>query len=66
MITGKNYIGSKISAEGKTTYTTINPKLNIENEWQFTEATEAEVNAAAQLAAEAFEVYKQLEKRSKL
>ena len=58
MITGKNYIGSKISAEGKTTYTTINPKLNIENEWQFTEATEAEVDAAAQLAAEAFEVYK--------
>ena len=58
MITGKNYIGSKISAEGKTTYTTINPKLNIENEWQFTEATESEVDAAAQLAAEAFEVYK--------
>ena len=58
MITGKNYIGSKISAEGNVTYNTINPKLNTENEWVFTEATEAEVDAAATLAAEAFEVYK--------
>ncbi|MGO4912779.1 aldehyde dehydrogenase (NADP(+)) [Leeuwenhoekiella sp. W20_SRS_FM14] len=59
MITGKNYIGSKISAEGNVTYTTINPKLNTENEWTFTEATEAEVNAAAKLATEAFAIYKQ-------
>lgn len=58
MITSKNYIGSKISAEGNVTYTTTNPKLNTENEWVFTEATEAEVDAAATLAAEAFEVYK--------
>ena len=58
MITGKNYIGNKISAKGKTTYTTTNPKLNTENEWIFTEATEAEVDAAAQLATEAFAVYK--------
>ncbi|MBA82486.1 MULTISPECIES: aldehyde dehydrogenase (NADP(+)) [unclassified Leeuwenhoekiella] len=59
MITGKNYIGSGLSATGTETYKTFNPKLNSENEWDFTEATEAEVDEAAQIATEAFAVYKQ-------
>lgn len=59
MITGKNYIGNSLSAKGTQTYKTVNPKLNSDNEWDFTEATEAEVDEAAQKATEAFAVYKQ-------
>ena len=32
MITGKNYIGFELSAEGTKTYRTFNPKKNKENE----------------------------------
>lgn len=39
MITGKNYIGSQLSGKGSKTYKTINPQLNIENEYLFNEAT---------------------------
>ena len=58
MITGKNYIGNSLSAEGGKTYKTFNPKLNIETEWTFHEATTDEIDAAAALASEAFEAYK--------
>ena len=58
MITGKNYIGNKHSANGNKTYKTFNPKLNLENEWTFYEATEEELNEAAKLASEAFESYR--------
>ncbi len=58
MITGKNYIGSSLSAKGKETFKTFNPKLNIETEWSFTEATKEEIDLAAQKATEAFAVYK--------
>ena len=54
MITGKNYIGNTASAEGNTTYNTINPKLNENNSWSFTEATKSEIDKAAQLASKAF------------
>ena len=58
MITGKNYIGNKHSTKGNKTYKTFNPKLNLENEWTFYEATEEELNEAAKLASEAFESYR--------
>jgi NADP-dependent aldehyde dehydrogenase len=54
MITGKNYIGNTLSAEGKKTYKTYNPQLNLENETVFTEATQAEINTAVHLASTAF------------
>lgn len=57
MITGKNNIGNTLSAKGSKTYKTFNPKLNIETEWTFHEATTEEINDAANLASEAFEAY---------
>ena len=53
MITGKNYIGNRLSALGNKTYRTFNPKLNIENEHTFIEASQDEIDEAAALAAEA-------------
>jgi alpha-ketoglutaric semialdehyde dehydrogenase len=57
MITGKNYIGSKLSAIGSKTYRTFNPQLNIENEHRFIEASTDEVNEAVALATTAFEAF---------
>ncbi len=57
MITGKNYVGNQLSAEGSKTYKTFNPQLNIENEHVFTEATSGEINEAVALASAAFETY---------
>lgn len=57
MITGENHIGNKRSATGAKTYKTFNPKLNIENNQVFTEATSEEINQAAQLASEAFKTF---------
>ena len=58
MITGKNYIGFSQEATGSTEYKTINPKLNLDNEWTFTEATEQEIDNAVDLAWSAFKVYR--------
>ena len=60
MITGKNYIGNQLSATGNKTFKTFNPLLNIENEWEITEASNDEVNQAAGLAAEAFKTYSKI------
>ncbi|MFT5437031.1 MAG: alpha-ketoglutaric semialdehyde dehydrogenase [Ulvibacter sp.] len=57
MITGKNYIGNQLSAEGSTTYRTFNPQLNIENESVFVEATTNEINNAVALASEAYKEF---------
>jgi alpha-ketoglutaric semialdehyde dehydrogenase len=57
MTTGKNYIGDVLSAKGKTTYKTINPEQNSENETVFYEATEEEIAQAVKLAEEAFKTY---------
>jgi NADP-dependent aldehyde dehydrogenase len=57
MITGKNYIGNQLSAEGSTTYRTFNPQLNIENESVFVEATANEINNAVALASEAYKEF---------
>jgi len=58
MITGKNYIGNTLSAEGNKTYKTFNPQLNIENEHTFYEATSDEINKAVELAAKAFKSFR--------
>ncbi|WP_242134535.1 aldehyde dehydrogenase (NADP(+)) [Aestuariivivens marinum] len=60
MITGKNYIGNKLSAEGNITHRTINPKLNIENSTPFFEATGKELDKAVALAWDAFKVYRKI------
>lgn len=54
MITGKNYIGSSLKAEGSVTFNTFNPKLNCPNDWQCIEATNEEINEAVSLAWQAF------------
>ncbi|MCO4822564.1 MAG: aldehyde dehydrogenase (NADP(+)) [Flavobacteriaceae bacterium] len=59
MITGKNYIGNTLSANGNKTFKTFNPLLNIENEWEITEAAHDEVDSAAKLASEAYKTYSQ-------
>lgn len=58
MISGKNYIGNTLSAQGKVTYSTFNPKLNIKNPWTFYEASEEELEEAVDLAHQAFESYR--------
>jgi len=58
MITGKNYIGNEQSATGSKTYSTFDPKLNMATEWNFYEATEDEIDAAATKAYNAFQEYK--------
>ncbi|WOD44618.1 aldehyde dehydrogenase (NADP(+)) [Hwangdonia lutea] len=60
MITGKNYIGNQLSATANRTFKTFNPLLNIENDWNITEASNSEVNQAADLAAEAFKTYSKI------
>lgn len=60
MITGKNYVGNKLSALGSKVYKTINPKLNIENPTPFYEATEDEIGEAVQLAWQAFKKYRKI------
>jgi NADP-dependent aldehyde dehydrogenase len=60
MITGKNHIGQTLKASGNTTYKTVNPKLNLENPTAFYEATTTEVAEAANLAWEAFKVYRKV------
>ena len=58
MVTGKNHIGNKQSAEGSKTYKTFNPVLNIENENVFTEATSKEIDEAVHLATQAFQTFR--------
>jgi alpha-ketoglutaric semialdehyde dehydrogenase len=54
MITGKNYIGSQLLASGDKVFKTFNPQLNVQNPWQFTEATADEIKLAATIADKAF------------
>jgi len=58
MITGKNYIGSRLSSAGKVTFKTFNPQTNRENEPLFIEASVAEINESVALAEEAFKVFR--------
>ncbi|WP_250433210.1 aldehyde dehydrogenase (NADP(+)) [Hanstruepera flava] len=56
-MTGKNYIGNKLSARGSKTFRTFNPQTNSENDTVFTEATTDEIDEAVSLASEAFKTY---------
>ena len=66
MITGKNYIGNQLEAEGTSTFRTLNPELNENNPWIFTEATTNEIEKAVTLAAEAFKVYRNYSGKQKV
>jgi NADP-dependent aldehyde dehydrogenase len=65
MLHGKNYIGNSLSSKGKVIFKTFNPKLNQNNECDFTEATVDEVNKAANLAYNAFLEYKNVDSEKK-
>ena len=58
MISGKNFIGNKLSANGIKTYKTFNPELNLENATVFTEATAQEIDDAVNLAVSAFKEFR--------
>ena len=57
MITGKNLIGNELSSLGDATFTTYDPQLNRENEWEFTEASQNEIAAAVALAGQVSQEY---------
>lgn len=65
MITGKNYIGNNLSAKGIKTYTTFNPQLNKENEFNFVEATTEEIDQAVHLATNAYDQFSGLSGKRK-
>jgi 2,5-dioxopentanoate dehydrogenase len=67
MISGKNYIGNKLSSNGDISFKTFNPITNTDNETLFTEASVQEIEDAAVLAKNAFQAYKNIsgEKKSR-
>ena len=58
MLTGKNFIGNKLSALGNVTFQTFNPELNKNNNQIFYEASDDEILESVNLAKIAFERYK--------
>ena len=60
MISGKNYIGDKLSSNSSITFKTFNPLINIENDILFFEASDSEIKKATKIASEAFRYYKQV------
>lgn len=60
MITGKNHIGSLLSAKGKKTFSTFNPVVNIENKNVHTEASVEEIDEAVSLASKAYKEFKNI------
>ncbi|MCR9227021.1 MAG: aldehyde dehydrogenase family protein, partial [Flavobacteriaceae bacterium] len=58
MITGKNCIGGQFKADGSVEFKTVNPKKNEENPMVFIEATKDETDTSAELAWEAFKVFR--------
>ncbi|MEJ2113124.1 MAG: aldehyde dehydrogenase (NADP(+)) [Flavobacteriaceae bacterium] len=65
MITGKNYIGNNLSANGTKTFKTFNPQLNIENQYVFNEASSEEIDLAVALASEAFKTFRTISGKQK-
>jgi alpha-ketoglutaric semialdehyde dehydrogenase len=57
-LTGKNIIGSKLTASGSTTFYAAEPVTGKKLDTAFTEATAAEVDEAVQKASHAFQVYR--------
>ena len=60
MITGKNYIGNVLSSLNNRTFKTFNPLTNKEIDTVFTEASEVEIDQAMELAAKAFDTFKNI------
>ena len=60
MISGKNYIGDKLSSTSSVTFKTFNPLINLENDIIFFEASDSEIQKATKIASEAFRHYKQV------
>ena len=60
MITGKNYIGNLLSSMGHVTFKTFNPQTNTENNIVYTEASTIEIHKAVELAAQAFNTFKNI------
>lgn len=58
MITGKNYIGNSLEANGSVTFQTFNPQSNSHNSWVMTEVSSKELQRALTLAESAFKVYR--------
>jgi NADP-dependent aldehyde dehydrogenase len=58
MITGKNQIGQRLSANGDVVFNSFDSTTNQPNEWQFIEATEEEVEEAVRVATKAFSAYR--------
>lgn len=56
---GQNFIGFSRSGQGNATYQGVDPATSQELGTVFVDATETELDRAAQLAAEAFETYRQ-------
>lgn len=59
-MTGKNQIGNQLKAEGTTKFRTFNPKINVENDQVFTEASDSEINEAVALAHSAFSEFREM------
>ena len=55
---GQNLIGYSTSNQGDTSYQAVDPARDETLETRYVDATESELNQAAQLAAAAFETYK--------
>lgn len=59
-ITGQQLLGYSESALGKKTFQTFNPATDTPTPWAFSEATEAEIGRAMELARRAFPLYRDL------
>ncbi len=59
---GKNFIGNSLANAGTNTFQAVNPATSETLPTNYFEATADEVNAAVQLAAQAFEPYRALTK----
>ncbi|NIE73317.1 aldehyde dehydrogenase (NADP(+)) [Pantoea sp. Ap-967] len=59
-LSGHNFIGGERSAEGQTRWNSVNACTGEDLPFQFHEATEKEVNAAAEAAADAYPAFRAL------
>ena len=59
---GKNILGNSLSSLGSSTFQSTNPATSEKLSTLFHEATEAEINQAVELAAQAFDPYRNLTK----
>ncbi len=62
---GKNYIGNAYISKGNKKFKTFNPLLNLENPFEFTEATPDEIHTAVDLAWDAFKSYRKTSGKAK-